>query len=98
MTLAAARDISIIILIVPTCLCALLPAALVFGSWWVMRRVNRGVPPRLRSVRGGIRRTRDAIDGMTRVATRPIFFGETQSARLRAMWRAVLRPFRERQT
>jgi hypothetical protein len=76
-------------MILPTCLCALVPAALFFGLWWGTWRVHRALPPVFRRARDGIRRTRDALDGATRTVTRPIFYGETQSARLRAMWRAL---------
>lgn len=88
-TLGVARDISLIILMIPTCLCALIPAAIVFGSWWGMRRVRRVVPRAFQTARSGARRTRDGIDGLTRLVTRPIFFGEALSARLRAIGRAL---------
>jgi hypothetical protein len=88
-TLGVARDISLILLMVPACLCAMLPAAIVFGSWWGVRKVRRGLPRAFRTARSGVRRTRDGIDGATRVITRPIFFGESWSARLRAMWRRL---------
>ncbi len=96
MTLGAARDVALIILIVPALICALVPGALVFGAWWVTRRAHRAAPPRIRQVRAGLRRTRDAIDRAARVLTKPIVFGETQSARLRAMWHAWREPHRER--
>ncbi|HLF28115.1 MAG TPA: hypothetical protein VJG32_17430 [Anaerolineae bacterium] len=89
MTLGAARDIALMILVVEVFLCALVPGALVVGSWWIARRTHRAIPPRIRRARVGIRRARDGVDGLARVITRPIFFAETQSTRLRAMWRAV---------
>ena len=89
MTLGVARDISLIILICPMLICALLPAAIVFGSWWVMRRTRRALPPRFQQARALVRRTRDGIDGATRVIGAPIFYGETQSARVRAIWRSL---------
>ena len=89
MTLGAARDISLIILIVPTLICALVPAALVFGAWWVMRRTRRALPPRFEQARTAVRRARDGIDRATQAATAPIFYAETQSARWRATWRSL---------
>jgi len=92
MTLAAARDISLILLLVPTCLCALVPAAMAFGAWYVAYRVNRSLPPRIRSGRSLVQRLRDVTDRATGVVTRPIYAGEMQSARLRAMWRELVSP------
>jgi hypothetical protein len=91
MTLGVARDIALIILIVPALLCMLLPAALAFGAWWLARRAGVALRPRIRQASSGVRRTRDALDGATRAMTRPIYFGETQSVRWRAMWRALRR-------
>ena len=91
MTLGAARDISLIILIVPMLICALVPAAIAFGAWWGMRRVRRAIPPQLQKVRTGIRKTRDGVDAATRVIVTPIVYAETQSASRRAMWRALRR-------
>lgn len=92
MVVGVARDISLIILIVPTCLCALLPAAMAFGAWYVTRRAHLALRPRLRSARTAVRRSRDAIDRGTELATRPIYFYETQAARWKAMWRALVSP------
>ncbi len=89
MTLGVARDISLIILIVPMLICALVPSALVFGAWWVTRRTRRALPPRFNQARSGIRRVRDGIDRATRVVAAPVFSTEAQSARMRAMWRAA---------
>jgi hypothetical protein len=89
LTIPVLRDISLIILIVPTCLCLLVPAAIVFGAWWGVRRTRRALPPVFLKARTGVRRTRDAIDAATQTITRPIYAGETQSARWRAMWRAA---------
>ena len=94
MTLGVARDISLILLIVPALLCALVPAAMAFGAWYVAWRTQRALPPLFGKARAGIRRTRDGLDSVTQVVSRPVYFGETQSARLRAMWRA-LRSHRE---
>ncbi|MGH2592057.1 MAG: hypothetical protein ACRDGG_00940 [Anaerolineae bacterium] len=90
MTLGVARDISLILLIVPTLICALVPAALAFGAWWATRRVRFALPSRIRQARTAVRRVRDAIDRTTDVVTKPIYFGETQSARWRAMWHTLL--------
>ena len=89
MTLGVARDISLIVLIVPTLICALVPAALAFGAWWATRRVRFALPSRIRQARTAVRRVRDAIDRVTQVITAPIFYYETQSARLRAMWHSL---------
>lgn len=89
MTLAVARDISLIILIVPMLICALVPSALVFGAWWMTRRTCRALPPRFQQARSGIRRVRDGIDRVTRTVTAPIFSTESQSASVRAIWRAT---------
>ena len=89
MTLGVARDISLILLIVPTLICALVPAALAFGAWWATRRVRFALPSRIRQARTAVRRMRDTIDRATHRMTAPIYFGETQSARLRAMWRSL---------
>lgn len=94
MTLGVARDISLIILIVPLLICALVPGGIVFGAWWATRRVRFALPARLRQARTAVRRSRDAIDRVTQVIGAPIFYRETQSARLRAMWRALRRPQR----
>ncbi len=91
MTLGVARDVALICLIVPALLCLLLPAALAFGAWWLARRTRFALRPRLRQAGAGVRRTRDALDGATRAMTRPIYFGETQAVRWRAMWRALRR-------
>ena len=96
MTLGVARDISLIILICPLLICLLAPAAIVFGSWWVMRRTRRALPPRFQQARGLIRRTRDGLDGATRAFSAPIFFFETQAARMRAMRRSLRRPHLEK--
>jgi len=90
MALGVARDISLIILIVPACLCALLPAAMAFGAWYLTRRTRLALPPRIRAARSVVRRSRDAIDRGTGLVTKPIYFYETQSARLRAMWRTLV--------
>jgi hypothetical protein len=89
MTLGEARDISLIILICPALICALIPAAIVFGSWYAMRRTTRALPPQFQKARGAMRRTRDGVDAATRVITRPIFYAETQSARVRSVWRSL---------
>ncbi len=91
MTLGAARDISLILLICPAFLCALVPAAMAFGAWYVTWRAQRAMPPLFGRARRGVRRTRDAIDSATRVVARPIYASATQSARLRAMWRSFAR-------
>jgi hypothetical protein len=89
MIIPVARDISLIILIVPACLCALVPAAMVFGAWWVTRRVRFALPPRIRQARSAVRRSRDALDRATGMMTRPVVYGHTQSARARAIWRSL---------
>lgn len=94
MTLGVARDISLILLICPAFLCALVPAAMAFGAWYVAWRTQRAMPSLFGRARAGIRRTRDGLDRATGVVTKPIYYRETQSARLRAVWRA-LRPQRE---
>ena len=96
MTLGAARDISLIILIVPMLICALVPGAVVFGGWWATRRARRALPLRFQQARAVVRRTRDGIDSATRVMTAPILYRETQSARWRAMWRTLRGTRRER--
>lgn len=94
MTLGVARDISLILLICPALLCTLVPAAMAFGAWYLTWRTQRAMPPLFRKARAGIRRTRDGLDSATRAVSKPIVYRETQSARLRAMLRA-LRPQRE---
>jgi hypothetical protein len=96
-TLGIARDISLIFLICPALLCALVPAAMAFGAWYVTWRAQRAMPPLFGKARRGLRRTRDAIDSATRVMTKPVYYGETQSARLRAMRRALRAGRRPRQ-
>ena len=91
MTLGVARDISLIILICPMLICLLIPAAIAFGSWWAVRRTCRALPPRFQQARGLMRRARDGLDGATRVFSAPIFFYETQVARMRAMRRSLRR-------
>ena len=92
MTLGVARDISLILLIVPTLICALVPAALAFGAWWATRRVRFALPSRIRQARTAVRRVRNAIDRVTAAITRPIYYREMQAARLRAMWRFLISP------
>ena len=94
MALSVARDISLIILIVPLLICALVPSAIVFGAWWATRRVRFALPARIHQTRAAVRRSRDVIDRVTQVVSVPIVYRETQSARLRAMWRALRRPQR----
>ncbi len=94
MALGVARDVSLILLIVPLLICGLVPAAIVFGAWWVTRRVRLTLPARIRQARTAVRRSRDAIDRVTQVVGAPIVYREIQSARLRAMWRALRGPHR----
>jgi hypothetical protein len=89
MTLGEARDIALIILIFPALICSVVPAAIVFGMLWVTLRVRAGLPGPLRQARDGVSRVRDGVDRASRVLASPVFFGEMQSAKWRARWRAL---------
>ena len=89
MTIAVARDISLIILICPMLICLLLPLAIAFGAWWGTRKVNHALPPRIQKVRFKVLDTRNAIVRVGDQASRPIYFFASQKARWRAMWRAL---------
>lgn len=89
MTLGDARDIALIILIVPALICSVVPAAIVFGMLWVTRRARAGLPRPMRQARDGVRRVRDGVDRASRALAGPVFFGESQSAKWRARWRAL---------
>ena len=89
MTLGDARDIALMILIVPALICSLAPAAIVIGALWATHRVRVWLPPSMRRAREGMRRVQDGTDKLSRALAGPIVFGETQSAKWRARWRAL---------
>jgi len=89
MTLGDARDISLIILIIPALICLIVPAAIVFGALWATLRVRAWLRSSLRRTREGVRRFGEGTDKASLALARPIVFGETQSAKWRARWRAL---------
>lgn len=95
MTIAIARDISLIILICPMLICLLIPLGIAFGAWWGTRKANKALRPRLQTVRFKVLDVRDVIVRTGDQAARPIYFFEGLSARWRAMWRALLRRGKE---
>ena len=89
MTLGEARDIALIILIVPALICSVVPAAIAFGMLWAMRRARAGLLRSMRQAQDLARRTQDGADRASRALAGPVFFGEIQSATWRARWRAL---------
>ncbi|HET7088734.1 MAG TPA: hypothetical protein VFL17_08805 [Anaerolineae bacterium] len=89
MTLGEARDIALIILIVPALICSMVPAAIVFWMLWVTRRARAGLTRPMHQAHDMARRTRDGVDRASRALAGPVFFGESQSAKWRARWRAL---------
>jgi hypothetical protein len=58
----ALRDVSLIILIIPTMLCLLIPAAILFGSVWLMGKTNKGLRPKLQSAHRSMREVEQKVD------------------------------------
>ena len=89
MTLDAAANIALIILIVPALICSVVPAAIVFGALRATLRVRAWLPGPMRQALDGTGRVRDGVDRASRALAGPVFFGEAQSAKWRARWRAL---------
>lgn len=67
----ALRDVSLIILIVPTLLCLLIPLAILFGSVWLMGKANKGLRPKMQTAHRSMREVERKVDRAGERIVRP---------------------------
>ena len=91
------RDVSLIILLLPMCLCLLVPLAVMAGSAYLLRRGRLALPGQLHRAHGALRRVDEAVDKAGEKIAAPFIAAEVQAGRARAQWNFVKRSFAKEQ-
>lgn len=91
------RDVSLIILLLPMCLCLVVPLALMSGSAYLVRRGRLALPGKLHQAHGVLRRVDAAVDRAGEKIAAPFIAAEAQTSRVRAQWNSLKRSFKKEQ-
>ncbi len=86
----ALRDVSLIILIIPTMLCLLIPAVILFGSVWLMGKANKGLRPKLQIAHRSMREVEQKVDRVGQRIANPFIVLELRWVRLQVFLRGAL--------
>lgn len=91
------RDVSLIILLFPMCLCLLAPLALMGGMVYLTRRGRLALPDKLHRAHGFMRRVDEAVDKAGEKIAAPFIAADAQAGRARAQWNFIKRTFSKEQ-
>jgi hypothetical protein len=86
----ALRDVSLIILIIPVMLCLLIPAAILFGSVWLMGKANKGLRPKLQTAHRSMREVEQKVDRVGQRIVNPFIALELRWVRLKILVRGAI--------
>lgn len=86
----ALRDVSLIILIIPTLLCLLIPLVILGGSVWLMGKGNKALRPKLQSAHRLLRKIEGRVDGVTDQIAKPFISLEMRWVQIRTFWSGAL--------
>src|SRR5512141_1293195 len=86
----ALRDVSLIILIVPTMLCLLIPLVILGGSVWLMGKGNKALRPKLQLAHHSLRKIESRVDRVTNQIAKPFISLEMLWVQVRTFWSGAL--------
>ncbi len=85
------RDISLIILIVPTMLCLMVPLAILIGSNWLMRKGRTALPPKFDTAYQALRKIDEKVDQAGEKIAKPFIAAEMRTIMIKTWWHHLRR-------